>query len=529
MPALIPLFKNWVPAWLVRVTMFVVLLPSLVLFFLPLSNVNAAAGYYGIEPADVQFLVVIFYAGYTSFFSLEKRFFRYLATKEYFFIFTLVQLLTSWVCYETHSLLILLIFRFIQGMMFTSTVNLGLAIIFNRLHSGRARAIGYSVFFGMLVSMIPFNNFITADMLDATGFNVVYRGAMFSYLPGLFLLAVSMNNVRLNIKFPLYLLDWESFLFYGVFLSLFGYIMIYGQERYWFEDRHICIAFGVMVLSLALFWLRQFFLKRPYFVPNVFKYRNFILGGGVLFILYLCRFTLNFSSAYFTAVLGFDPRHLSYMNLFNIGGIICGVITSCAYLLQNRPIRLIWIYGFLSLLIFHVWMFFLFSRQGNPDNYFVPIFLHGLGVGLLIAPSIIFMVSSVPVNMSDTAAGICLFVRCAGFTSSIALINYYDLLKRGTHFNAFMDHLSGNSPLLKQALLRQGKALIGHGLSKYQAPAAATRLLVKQIGLQAQVRSAMDYYVLITGLIVLTLIVIALFPYVNRTAIRWRKDQPAPF
>ncbi|MEN0054861.1 MAG: transporter [Mucilaginibacter sp.] len=529
MPALIPLFKSWVPAWLVRVTMFVVLLPSFVLFFLPLSNVTVTAGYYGIEPADVQFSVVIFYVGYTSFFSLEKRFFRYLATKEYFFIFTLIQLLTSFICYETHSLLILLIFRFIQGMMFTSTANLALALIFNRLHSQRARAIAYSVFFGMLVCIIPFNNFITADMLDATGFNTVFRGAIISYLPGLFLLAISMNNVRLNIKFPLYLLDWESFLFYGSFLSLFGYVMVYGQERYWFEDRQICIAVALMVFFLVLFWIRQFFMKRPYFVPDVFRYRNFILGGGVLFILYLCRFTLNFSSAYFTAILGFDPRHLSYINLFNIGGIAFGVITSCVYLLQNRPIRLIWIYGFLSLLVFHVWMFFLFSKQGNADNYFVPIFLHGLGVGLLIVPCIIFMISSVPVSLGDTAAGICLFVRCSGFISSIALINYYDLLKRSTHFNAFMDRLSGNNPLFKQTLLRQSKALVGHGLSKHQAPAAATRLLVKQIGLQAQVRSAMDYYVLITGLIVMTLIIIALFPYVNRTVIRLRKDQPAPF
>jgi hypothetical protein len=414
-------------------------------------------------------------------------------------------------------------------MMLTSTANLALAIIYNRLKSQRARAIGYSIYFGMLVCMIPFNNFITADLLDAADFNVLYRGAMFSYVPGLILLGISMNNVRLNIKFPLYLLDWPSFLFYGCFLCLLGYLMVYGQERYWLQDRQICLACGCMVLSLLLFWLRQYRLKRPYFKPGVFRYRNFILGGAVLFTLYLCRFTLNFSSAYFASALGFDPRHVSYINLFNIGGIVCGVVISCVMLLQHRPIRLIWIYGFFSLLVFHVWMFFLFSRQGNPDNYYLPLYLHGLGVGLLICPSIIFMVSSVPVNMSDTAAGICLFVRCFGFYASIALINYCDLLKRGIHFNAFRDQLAGNNPLLKQAVLRQGKALIGHGLARRQVPAVANRLLVKQISLQAQLRSAMDYYALITGLIVFALIVIALFPYINRTVIRWRKDQPAPF
>ncbi len=50
MSKVIPIFKSWVPGWLIKTVLFLVLLPSLVLFFLPLANVNAAAGYYGCEP-----------------------------------------------------------------------------------------------------------------------------------------------------------------------------------------------------------------------------------------------------------------------------------------------------------------------------------------------------------------------------------------------------------------------------------------------------------------------------------------------
>jgi MFS family permease len=202
-----PLFKPWVPEWLIKVTLFIVLLPSLVLFFLPLANVNAAAGHYGSEPYDIQFSVVLFYAGYASFFSLERRFFNYLAAKEYFFIITFIQIVATLVCYITQELAILFIFRFIQGMAFTCIVNLSLALIFNRLKTERAREIGYSVFFGMLICMIPFNNFITADLIDAFNFNIIYKCAIFSYIPSLVLLGLIMNNVRLNVKFPLYQLD----------------------------------------------------------------------------------------------------------------------------------------------------------------------------------------------------------------------------------------------------------------------------------------------------------------------------------
>src|SRR5690606_14323498 len=162
------------------------------------------------------------------FFSLERRFFNYLATKEYFFIITFIQITTSFLCYITNDLEVLLPLRFIQGMAFASLANLSLSIIFNRLKSERAREIGYSVFFGMLICIIPFNNLITADIIDSFNFNTLYKSAIFSFVPCLILLGITMNNVRLNIKFPLYQLDWASFVLYGSILSLVGYICVYG-------------------------------------------------------------------------------------------------------------------------------------------------------------------------------------------------------------------------------------------------------------------------------------------------------------
>ena len=46
-----------------------------------MANINAAAGNTGGETYDIYFSVALFYAGYVSFFSLERRFFKYLAAK----------------------------------------------------------------------------------------------------------------------------------------------------------------------------------------------------------------------------------------------------------------------------------------------------------------------------------------------------------------------------------------------------------------------------------------------------------------
>lgn len=523
------LFKKWVPEWLVKITLFIVLLPSLVLFFLPMANINAAAGNTGSETYDVYFSVALFYAGYVSFFSLERRFFKFLAAKEYFIIITIIQIISSYICYSTNEITVLFIFRFIQGMAFTMTVNLSLALIYARLRTERARVIGYSIFFGMLVCMIPFNNFITAEIIDSFDFNIVYKCAMFSYLPSLIALLLFMNNVRLDVKFPLYQLDWASFLFYAISICLIGYIMVYGQEYYWLEDTRIFWSVVSIFIFGGLFILRQTRLKRPYFDLEVFKYRNFKIGAMIIVIFYICRFAFSITTAYFLTVLKLDPIHVGEITLINVLGIIIGVIISGVFVLQHRPIRLLWIYGFSLLLFYHAWMIFLFTSQANENNFYAPLLLQGFGVGTLMTPSIIFMVSSVPERLSVTSAGMCLFMRCFGFYLSIGLMNYFDLYAKSKHFNTFQDKISNLNPTALQSVNNFKTALIQDGATRHYAGKAANKVLINSINAQNHIRYAIDYYEMICAMLLVTLIAVALFPYINRTVLKLSKNQPSPF
>ncbi|HEY8400869.1 MAG TPA: hypothetical protein VIK89_06385 [Cytophagaceae bacterium] len=523
------LFKRWVPEWLIKVTMFVVLLPSLVLFFLPITNVNAAAGNTGIETYDVYFSVVLFYAGYTSFYSLERRFFHFLAAKEYFILITFIQITTSYICYATHEAAIFFICRFIQGMAFTMTVSLALTLIFMRLKSERARAIGYSVYFGMLICIIPFNNFATSELVDSFNFHVLYKCAMFSYLPSLALLLLILNNVRLNVKFPLYQLDWASFILYAVLLTLTGYVMVYGQNYYWLDDPRIFWSCISIVILLILFAIRQYYLKRPYFNLEVFKYRNFNVGLLIILIFYICRFTFGITTNFFQHVLQLDPIHIGYITLFNILGLVIGVLVSCAFVLQKRPIRLLWIYGFSFLLIYHVWMIFLFIPQANENEFFIPLILQGWGVGTLMTPTVIFIVTSVPEKLSTSSAGICLFMRCFGFYLSIALLNYFELFSKSKHYNTFQYQITKANPIVDQTVEKHTDFLLHHGALPNLTPDMTNKLLIHSLNIQSQIRYAIDYYEMISILIGFTIILVSLFPYINKTILALKKRQPSPF
>ncbi|MFT3827942.1 MAG: beta-carotene 15,15'-monooxygenase [Chitinophagaceae bacterium] len=528
MDNIIPVFRQWVPEWLIKVTLFLVIIPSLILFFLPLANINAAAGYYGCEPADVQFSVALFYAGYTGFYCLERRFFSFLASKEYFIIFTCLQILTAFCCYHITTVAVLFPFRFIQGMAYASMVNLSLTLMFNRLSNERAREISFSIFFGLLLCALPFNNLITADIIDAFNFNALYKCAVFAYLPGLVLILLIMNTVRLQVKKPLYQLDWQSFVLYTVLLCLIGYIMLYGQQYYWLQDARIRYSVVAIVVLGIFYVVRQLYIKRPYTNLSVFSYRNFKIGILVLFIMYICRFASGISNNFFTTILKLDPRHLSYLNLFNIVGLIAGVVIACSMILQKKNARYIWLTGFLILLVFHVRMFFLFSMQANESNFYLPLMLQGLGVGLIMVPAIVYTISSVPVHMGPSAAGICLAVRYLGYCSSTALINYFELFGKSSHYNAFRDQVTGTNAVVKQAVAREAQYITSAGANHTLIKKFPYRLLVQRMSEQSQLRFAMDYYELMSCVLVATILLIALFPYLNRTVVYLRSQKLSP-
>jgi len=524
----IPIFRRWVPGWAIKIILFSLILPTLVLFFLPFANINAAAGYYGSEPADIQFAVALFYAGYIAFYSLERRFFYFLAAKEYFIIFTMLELLTTMVCYLTNDLYILFPIRFFQGMLFSSTVNLSLSIMFTRLHSERAREISFSVFFGMLICILPFTNLVTADLIDSYNFNLVYKGALFSYLPCLCLIMLCMNNIRLNARFHLYKLDWQSFAFWSIMLTLLGYVTIYGQEYYWLEDARIYYSIDAMVASTLIYTIRQRALKRPYLHLEIFRFRNFKFAAFLIFILYICRFAINITNSFFTGVLKLDPIHVSYVNSCNLGGLIVGIIVSGAMILQKKNIRFIWFPGFILLLAFHIIMFFLFATEANENNFYAPLFIQGIGVGMIMVPTIVYAISAVPIAFGPSATSICSTMGYVGFCVSAAIINFCELYEKGRHYNAFQDHLTKVDPFALHVLAVNGTNLLSKGFSLKQASKGANKQLIGAVNQQIQIRFAMDYYELMSIMLIITLLLIAIFPYLNRTAVYLRSRRLVP-
>jgi DHA2 family multidrug resistance protein len=172
-------------------------------------------------------------------------------------------------------------------------------------------------------------------------------------------------------------------------------------------------------------------------------------------------------------------------------------------------------------------MSFMFSTKVDNNDMIIPLLLQGLGAGMLMVPIILFVITSSPAKYGTTGSGIGIFVRFSGFCTSIALINYFQLYAQGNHINRFQEQLSDLDPAAVQRLAAYKQSFIAKGVAPDQAAKIATGLLNRSINAQAQLRFDMDYYQMISWLLLGVILVIALFPSINRT-INLRSNQPAP-
>ncbi|MEN5232286.1 hypothetical protein [Sphingobacterium faecium] len=521
------IFREWVPEWLIKLILFSCLMPSMVLFFLPGANVQVTAGYYGAQPSDVQFLIILFYAGFVGFYILERRFFLFFPVKQYYIIFNLLQILNCYLMYRITDITWVYGLRFIQGMLFASAVNLSISMIFSRLHSERAKEVSYSIFFGMLLCSSPFNSFVTAEFIDSFNFDELYLYAALAFLPGMLLVLISMKSKRHVKPYPLFSLDWASFILFSGPIIAFGYVMVYGQEVYWFWDCHMQIALFLGIVLLLCFVIRQLSLKRVYMDISIFMNRRFLLGLLILYMMYIERFSLSISNQYFLQVLKVDPIHLSYMQWFNILGIIMGVLFALYWIVAHKSVKWIWILGYCLLLAFHQIMFFSFESEGNDYNFWIPLCIHGIGVGLIMVPTILFTIASVKPHLAVSAAAICLSVRYMGYTSSIGLQNFFKLFESNQHQQIFQDYLQKSNVILQTYFDKETTKLMKNGL-QFHEQATAVKLIAQRVNNQSFVRFAMDYYELMSMISVLLLMLIFLSPSLKNMYKKLKQNMISP-
>ncbi len=519
----IPVFKPWVSEWMARSVIFAILMTCLFSFAYYGSPVSAM-GFYGIQATDVQYGMVVLYGSTVAFLALDFRIVKYFAPRKYLLTALAANALCSVICFYFRNWTLFLICQFIQGVTCALMSGIVLQLIFPRLHSARARVIAYSLLYGCVQIAAPFYSIYSGIVLHFYDFNRLFLGfIIILILLAMAVLATMNGKARFTRKIPLYQVDWTGYLLYISFILILGYILVYGRQLGWYGNPLIILLSVGNLAVLIIFVIRESKLKRPLINLQIFRAKNFVTGLVLLFMFYIFKGSTGLAYGYLEAVLGNDPLNTIPVWIAVISGTVLSMFVTSRFVLMGFNLIRTIIAGFGMMALYYTYMLAFVSVQGETRDFILPMFIYGAATGVLFVPIVSFTASAAPPKIAVNASLVGILARFVGFTASLAFSNELQLFTKSAVREKVRETVTETNQQLPVTLLDIQNQYMIAGNDMYTAKGASTSQFNTIMREQILARATRDYYDWMLLGLVGVIVILLLFPGIQRVILRIRK------
>lgn len=311
--------------------------------------------------------------------------------------------------------------------------------------------------------------------------------------------------------------DWRGWMILIFFFTVILFICAEGQTRNWFSDPMINIAFASLLLLIGIYLLHVRFTKEPLIDPDVFKYKNVVIGSFLFFYIGLMNGTGSVVTGFMSGVLGFDGLYQARTHLALLIGI-CIAIPLSTYMLYKRIyMATIWITGFACYGFFHVILFFRFYPGIAPVDFLLPFIFKGLAIGFLYPISALYIAEGIPKNLGDSR-------MMSGVISRVVIATLLGGAILGTYIsNINVQHKTGLSQQLSPVNQQAAKQLsntknyyLHQGASEVEAQKMAEKNLSNQTSQASILLAYKDIYLVMSAICFLPIFILLLFRLARR-------------
>ena len=176
-------------------------------------------------------------------------------------------------------------------------------------------------------------------------------------------------------------MDWWGIVFLAAFAGPLQFVLEEGNNRYWFDDMAVRVAFAVSMVSLVAFVARELRTSSPAVDLTLFASRNLSLGVAMVFVVGASLVGILYVYPLFAQIeLGWDAE-MSGLSI--MPGAICTAFTIAvtrAAIAKGASPRIFTVIGFSLTALFC----FTMSRQSTEANWgslFGPLLLRGVALG----------------------------------------------------------------------------------------------------------------------------------------------------
>jgi DHA2 family multidrug resistance protein len=150
--------------------------------------------------------------------------------------------------------------------------------------------------------------------------------------------------------------------------------------------------------------------------------------------------------------------------------------------------------GFILFAVFTGWCYFILTPDTNADNFFWPLIVRGVGMGMLFIPITTLSLSTLKGQEIGQGAAFTGMTRQLGGSFGIALITTFLSRQNVIHGANLGNKLDYNNPAVQQRLQFIQHGLINRGMSSAEALKTSYAAMQGNVAKQAAVLSYMDVF-----------------------------------
>lgn len=313
------------------------------------------------------------------------------------------------------------------------------------------------------------------------------------------------ERIKNAIPRPLREIDWA-----GIFLLILGvgsmqFVLEQGETNDWFDDSTIVFFTILAVIGMVGFLWRELTAKAPIVDLRVLtKSRNLAVGAFLSFVLGFGLFASVFVFPIFTQrILGFTAAQTGWLLL--PGALASGLMMPIIgrLLMAGVPQKAMIPIGFTIFFFFTFWMAAKISPTAGESDFFWPLIVRGVGLGLIFMPITTMSLAGLQGKDAGQAAGLTGMIRQLGGSFGVAIVGTY--LERTIQANrvALLPNISLYNSATVQRIQAFTQNFLAHGYSldqaRQQAYAVMEGVLMKQVSIitYAQIFTSLGVFFLL--------------------------------
>ncbi len=466
-------------------------------------------GNLGATLGDISWVVTGYAAANVVMITLSGWMSAKLGRRNYFTASIILFTLGSIFCGTATNVWELVAFRVLQGIGGGGLMSTGQAILiqtFPREDIGMANAIfGLGVIIGPTIGP-TLGGYIT-DHLS-------WHWVFFINVPfGIIAIILSMLFIKdYHDTIKAGKMDWMALCLLVASIASVQVVLEKGESEDWFDTPYITILTIVSLFAGVLFVWRQLTVKQPILNLRLLKYPRFAIGTFFGFVqgfgLYASVFIIP---VFCQTLLGYTAEQTGW--LLMPGSIATGIAMPIVGRMMKggkiSPVLLAGL-GFTSFIVFIV-MLSEMSLSTGADNFFLPLIIRGIGMGLLFIP--LTTITIYDLSNRDMPQGTALtnMVRQLGGSFGIALMTTFISIRSVFHISRLSEHINAFSQTAMERLNAVTGLFMSRGDTYDVAQIKSLAMMKGTVVKQAMVLTYNDAFLLVAAFFVICLPLLLLF------------------